>query len=156
MGRVLTSPAFVQAARRVQAGGGKVVFTNGVFDLLHYGHVAYLQKARRLGDVLLVAVNSDPSVRRLKGPSRPLVPLSDRMRVLAALECVDAVTSFGEDTPERLIESVGPDVLVKGADYRTSEIVGSASVKARGGRVVRVKLTEGRSTTRLIDRIKRS
>ena len=156
MGRVLAGPAFVQMARRVQARDGRVVFTNGVFDLLHYGHVAYLQKARRLGDVLLVAVNSDRSVRRLKGPSRPLVPLHDRMRVLAALECVDAVTSFHEDTPVRLIERVRPDVLVKGADYRVSEIVGSATVKARGGRVVRINLSEGRSTSRLIDRIKRS
>lgn len=156
MGKVVAPEAFVRTARRAQSKGGRVVFTNGVFDLLHYGHVAYLQKARRQGDVLLVAVNSDRSVRRLKGPSRPLVPASDRMRVLAALECVDAVTSFNEDTPERLIERVSPDVLVKGADYRQVEIVGAEYVKARGGRVVRVPLSKGRSTSRLISRIKQS
>lgn len=156
MGRVLSSDAFVRAARREQAAGGRVVFTNGIFDLLHYGHVAYLQKARRLGDLLLIAVNTDRSARRLKGPSRPLVPLSDRMRVLAALECVSAVTSFNEDTPEQLIERVRPDVLVKGADYRENQIVGARSVKTRGGRVVRVRLSEGRSTTRLIAKIKQS
>jgi D-beta-D-heptose 7-phosphate kinase/D-beta-D-heptose 1-phosphate adenosyltransferase len=127
-----------------------------VFDLLHYGHVDYLQKARRLGDALFVGVNSDRSVRRLKGPGRPLVPLHDRLHVLAALECVDAVTSFDDDTPERLIRRLGPDVLVKGADYRQDQIVGAADVRARGGRVVRVRLSVGRSTSRLIARIKRS
>lgn len=156
MGRVVKPDAFVRTARRVQAGAGRVVFTNGVFDLLHYGHVTYLQRARRLGHALLVAVNSDRSVRRLKGPARPLVPLSDRMHVLAALECVDAVTWFDEDTPERLIERVRPDVLVKGADYRRDQIVGASGVRARGGRVVRVPLSKGRSTSRLITRIKRS
>lgn len=156
MGRVVTADAFVRLARRVQARRGRVVFTNGVFDLLHYGHVTYLQKARKLGEALLVAVNSDRSVRRLKGPTRPLVSVTDRMHVLAALACVDAVTSFDEDTPERLIERVHPEVLVKGADYKTKEIVGAAAVKSRGGRVVRVPLLRGRSTSRLIARIKRS
>jgi D-beta-D-heptose 7-phosphate kinase/D-beta-D-heptose 1-phosphate adenosyltransferase len=156
MGRVVSSDAFVRAARKVQAVRGKVVFTNGVFDILHYGHVAYLQRARRLGDALLVAVNSDPSVRRLKGLSRPLVPVADRMRVLAALECVDFVTVFDEDTPERLIERVRPDVLVKGADYRLTDIVGARTVKSRGGRVVRIPLSKGRSTSRLLARIRKS
>jgi D-beta-D-heptose 7-phosphate kinase/D-beta-D-heptose 1-phosphate adenosyltransferase len=156
MGRVVSAEAFVRAARRIQRDGGAVVFTNGVFDLLHYGHVAYLQKARRLGRALFVGVNSDSSVRRLKGPARPLVSVSDRMRMLAALECVDWVTSFSEDTPERLIERVEPDVLVKGADYRQAEIVGAQRVKTRGGRVVRIPLSRGRSTSRLVERIKKS
>lgn len=156
MGRVATREAFVRAARTVQRRGGRVVFTNGVFDLLHFGHVAYLQKARRLGDALFVGMNSDASVKRLKGPSRPLVPLSDRIKVLAALECVDFVTSFGEDTPQRLIENVQPDVLVKGADYKARDIVGAAVVKAHGGRVVRIPLSKGRSTSSLVARIKRS
>ena len=156
MGRVLSADGFVRAARRVQAAGGTVVFTNGVFDLMHYGHADYLQKARRLGDALFVAVNSDRSVRRLKGPSRPLVPLSDRMRLLAALACVDFVTSFTEDTPERIIGRVQPDVLVKGADYRVSQIVGAECVKSRGGRVVRLPLAKGRSTSQLLAKIRRS
>jgi D-beta-D-heptose 7-phosphate kinase/D-beta-D-heptose 1-phosphate adenosyltransferase len=155
MGRVVPAKAFVAAARRTQQSGGRVVFTNGVFDLLHYGHVAYLERARKLGDALFVAVNSDLSVRRLKGPSRPLVPARDRTRVLAALACVDFVTTFGDDTPARLIGRVRPDVLVKGADYRLDAIVGADEVRARGGRVVRVPLLPGRSTSALVGRISR-
>lgn len=156
MGNVVSQGAFVRAARSAQRRGRRVVFTNGVFDLLHYGHVAYLQKARRLGDLLFIGVNTDASVRRLKGPSRPLCPLSDRMHVLAALECVDRVTSFGEDTPQELIEKVRPAVLVKGSDYRQKDIVGADAVKSRGGRVVRIPLSKGRSTSNLVAKIKRS
>ena len=156
MGRVLLPEGFVRAARAMQRRGGKVVFTNGVFDLMHYGHVQYLQKARRLGDALFVAVNSDRSTRRLKGPDRPLVPYRDRSAILAALECVDYVTRFDTDTPQALIEKVRPDVLVKGADYKISDIIGASAVRAHGGRVRRIPLARGRSTSALIRRIRRS
>jgi len=155
MGRVLSRVAFVRAARKVQRGGGRVVFTNGVFDLLHYGHVAYLQRARKLGDALFVAVNTDRSTRCLKGPSRPLVTQSDRMRTLAALGCVDCVTAFDEATPEALIARVRPDVLVKGADYRLRSIVGADLVRSFGGRVARIPLLKGRSTSSLVAKIRR-
>ena len=133
----------------------RLVFTNGCFDLLHRGHVACLDRARRFGDALLVAVNSDASVRRLdKGPGRPLVGERDRADVVAALECVDLVTLFDEDTPEELIAELQPDVLVKGGDYAEEEVAGAAAVKARGGRVVIVPLSPGRSTSALVDRIR--
>ena len=130
---------------------GRVVFTNGVFDLLHAGHVALLEAARAEGDVLVVGVNSDASVRRLgKGPDRPLVPEGERARVLAALAAVDCVVLFDEDTPLALIRRLRPDVLVKGADYAREAIVGAAEVEGWGGRVVRVPLVEGKSTTALL------
>jgi len=135
---------------------GPVVFTNGVFDLLHLGHIALLEAARGEGAALVVGVNSDASVRRLaKGADRPLVPDADRARVLAALECVDCVVIFGEDTPLALIERLRPDVLVKGADYARDAIVGADAVEGWGGRVVRVPLVEGHSTTELIARRRR-
>lgn len=132
---------------------GRLVFTNGVFDLLHRGHVEYLHAARALGDALLVAVNSDASVRRLKGEARPVVPLEDRMFVLAGLGCVDAVTSFDEDTPQDLIAALLPDILVKGGDYRAEDVVGGREVRDAGGEVMILPFVEGRSTTRLIRRI---
>jgi len=131
-----------------------VVFTNGVFDLLHVGHVALLETARAEGSALVVGVNSDASARRLgKGPDRPLVPASERARVLAALAAVDCVVPFDEDTPLELIRALRPDVLVKGADYAPEAIVGAADVESWGGRVVRVPLVEGRSTTDLVRRL---
>ena len=132
---------------------GRLVFTNGVFDLLHRGHVEYLHAARALGDTLVVGVNSDASVRRLKGETRPVVPLEDRMFVLAGLGCVDAVTSFDEDTPRDLIAALLPDVLVKGGDYRAEDVVGGREVRDAGGEVMILPFVEGRSTTRLIRRI---
>ena len=155
MGRVLSTTAFVQAAAKMRRDGGRVVFTNGVFDLLHYGHVSYLQRARRLGDALFVGINSDRSTRGLKGAGRPFIALADRMRTVAALACVDCVTSFNEATPARLIERVQPDVLVKGADYRADQIVGAETVRRRGGRVARIPLLKGRSTSRLARKIGR-
>lgn len=140
-------------AQSVQSRGGKVVFTNGVFDLLHPGHIRYLQDARGLGDILIVGINSDRSVRANKGPTRPLNPETERAELLRALACVDAVLTFDEDTPQRLIEAIQPDVLVKGADWGPDAIVGREIVEARGGRVVRVALTEGYSTTELVRRI---
>ncbi len=130
-----------------------VVFTNGVFDLVHRGHADALAQARALGDRLIVGVNDDASVRRLKGPERPLVPLEDRMALLAALAAVDLVVAFGEDTPEELIRAIRPDVLVKGADYRPEEIAGGAFVRSYGGLVETVALTPGRATSALIERI---
>jgi rfaE bifunctional protein nucleotidyltransferase chain/domain len=135
---------------------GRLVFTNGVFDLLHRGHVEYLYAARALGDALVVAVNTDDSVRRLKGPARPTVPLDDRLYVLAGLGCVDAVTAFGEDTPQALIAALLPDVLVKGGDYRPDDIVGAADVRKAGGSVRVLPFVEGRSTTQLIERLQHS
>jgi D-beta-D-heptose 7-phosphate kinase/D-beta-D-heptose 1-phosphate adenosyltransferase len=131
--------------------GLTVVFTNGVFDLLHSGHVDYLLEARRLGDRLVVGVNTDASVKRFKDPRRPIVGEKDRVHVLSCLRMVDAVTLFDQDTPLELISALKPDVLVKGADYPESEIVGAREVKAAGGRVERIPLTEGRSTTNLIN-----
>jgi D-beta-D-heptose 7-phosphate kinase/D-beta-D-heptose 1-phosphate adenosyltransferase len=130
----------------------RVVFTNGCFDVLHRGHVEYLESARRLGDLLVVGLNTDDSVRRLKGPSRPVNPEDDRAYVLAGLAAVDYVTFFAEDTPRDLIVSLLPDVLVKGGDYRKEEIVGGAEVEAAGGEVVVAPLVPGRSTTAILQR----
>ncbi len=139
---------------RWQAAGERVVFTNGCFDLLHVGHVTYLERARRYGRRLVVGLNTDVSVRRLKGPGRPLMGQEDRARVLAALAAVDAVVLFDQDTPSALIERLRPDVLAKGADYRKEEVVGAAEVESWGGRVVLVPLVEDRSTTDIIARMK--
>jgi rfaE bifunctional protein nucleotidyltransferase chain/domain len=138
---------------RLRREGKRVVFTNGCFDLLHPGHVALLKQARRLGDVLVVGLNSDRSVRRLKGPGRPILKAADRATVLAALRSVDYVTIFPEPTPAQAIRLLTPDVLVKGADWGAGEIVGRDVVEARGGRVVRLALKRGHSTTRVIARI---
>jgi D-beta-D-heptose 7-phosphate kinase/D-beta-D-heptose 1-phosphate adenosyltransferase len=142
-------------AESIRARGGKVVFTNGVFDLLHPGHVRYLQDARALGDALIVAVNSDRSVRANKGPERPINPEQERAEVLAALACVDAVVVFDEETPYDVIARIQPDILVKGADWAPDHIVGRDIVEARGGKVVRVALEPGLSTTELIRRVRR-
>ena len=141
-------------AAGVRARGGKVVFTNGVFDLLHPGHVRYLQDARRLGDALIVGLNSDRSVRANKGSERPITPEAERAEILLALECVDAVAIFDEDTPAGIIRRIQPDVLVKGADWGPGNIVGRDTVEARGGRVVRMEISPGYSTTELIGRVK--
>jgi rfaE bifunctional protein nucleotidyltransferase chain/domain len=142
-------------ARTAKDDGRRVVFTNGCFDLLHLGHVRYLRAAREQGDLLVVGLNSDDSVRRLKGKGRPLVPEADRAELLAALEMVDYVTVFDEDTPAALIAEITPDVLVKGSDYRPEEIAGRDTVEASGGRVVTIPLVESRSTTALIQKIRR-
>jgi rfaE bifunctional protein nucleotidyltransferase chain/domain len=137
----------------MEADGKRVVFTNGCFDLLHRGHVDLLRRARSFGDGLIVGVNDDASVRRLKGASRPVTPQEDRTEVLAALEVVDRVVLFAESDPGELIRAVVPDVLVKGDDWAHDAIVGRETVEAAGGRVERVHLTPGRSTRGLIDRI---
>jgi rfaE bifunctional protein nucleotidyltransferase chain/domain len=135
---------------RLRQGGKTIVFTNGVFDILHRGHVEYLSKAKSFGDVLIVGLNNDASVRRIKGGRHPIQKQKDRAIILLALQAVDYVVFFGRDTPEKLIRQVRPDVLVKGADYKISEIVGSDFVTSYGGKVMRVKLIKGRSTSAVI------
>jgi rfaE bifunctional protein nucleotidyltransferase chain/domain len=138
---------------RVRAGGGRVVFTNGVFDILHPGHLRYLKHARGLGDVLVIGVNTDRSVRAIKGESRPVTPEHERAEILAALDCVDAVVLFDEPTPYELIKRLQPDVIVKGADWSEESMIGRDIVEARGGRVVRVPFETGYSTTAIIEKI---
>jgi rfaE bifunctional protein nucleotidyltransferase chain/domain len=142
----------VAIAERLRAAGQTVVFTNGVFDLLHPGHVRYLQQARALGDALIVGVNSDRSVRAIKGPQRPITPEAERAEILAALASVDAAVIFDEDTPHAIIAAIQPDILVKGADWAEDAIVGRDIVEARGGRVVRMPIEPGYSTSRIIDK----
>ena len=130
------------------------MFTNGVFDLLHPGHVQYLREARQLGDALIVAVNSDRSVHAIKGPARPINPEGERAELLLALDCVDAAVIFEEDTPHEIVKKIQPDILVKGADWGPDTIIGRDIVEARGGRVVRLELAPGHSTTELINRVR--
>jgi len=142
--------------RAWQAAGQKVVFTNGCFDLLHLGHVDYLEKARGLGDRLVIGLNSDSSVGRFKGPERPLQDQTSRARVLAAMQFVDLVVLFGEDTPHELISQLVPNVLVKGSDYLAENIVGADVVKNHGGVVKTIDFVPGYSTTRIVEKIKRT
>jgi D-beta-D-heptose 7-phosphate kinase/D-beta-D-heptose 1-phosphate adenosyltransferase len=151
---VLGPETLAAAVAAAKSQGERVVMTNGCFDLLHEGHVAYLQQARRLGDRLAVAVNDDESVRRLKGEGRPINALGGRLAVLAGLACVDWVCPFSEDTPEALICRVQPDILVKGGDYRPEEIAGGDCVRAAGGEVRVLPYLPGRSTTRIVEAIK--
>jgi rfaE bifunctional protein nucleotidyltransferase chain/domain len=152
--RVLTQPAVKRFVDRLRADGRRIVFTNGVYDLLHPGHVRYLQHARSLGDALIVGVNADASVRRIKGPSRPINPEEERAEIVAALECVDAAVVFDEDTPAEIVRLVQPDILVKGADWPADQIVGRDTVEARGGRVVLTEVEPGFSTTAIIEKIR--
>ncbi len=154
--KVVPLPALLEALRGPRSAGRSVVFTNGVYDLIHAGHLDLLESAAVEGDILVVGLNGDASVRRLKGPSRPILPFAERARLLAALEAVDWVTSFDEDTPAEIVASLLPDVLVKGGDWAPDRIVGRDVVEARGGRVVRVPLRPGRSTTSIVDRIRGS
>jgi D-beta-D-heptose 7-phosphate kinase/D-beta-D-heptose 1-phosphate adenosyltransferase len=147
--------ALVRERQAWREAGRRVVLTNGCFDLLHAGHLALLEAARHEGDALVVAINSDASVRRLKGEGRPLVPQAERAEALAALEAVDRVVVYDDDTPLAVVKALLPDVLVKGADWGADEIVGRAEVEAAGGRVVRVVLVPGRSTSGLVERIRR-
>jgi len=147
-----TALAFVA---RERAAGRRIVFTNGVFDLLHPGHLRYLQQARALGDVLVVGVNSDRSVRANKGEGRPITPEGERAEILAALASVDAVVIFDGDTPHAIIAAIQPDVLVKGADWAEDAIVGRDVVEARGGTVVRVPVEPGYSTSAILEKIRR-
>jgi D-beta-D-heptose 7-phosphate kinase/D-beta-D-heptose 1-phosphate adenosyltransferase len=138
---------------RLRKRGERIVFTNGCFDLLHIGHLRYLQSARRQGDRLVVAINSDRSVKKIKGPPRPLLPQAERAELLAALSCVDYVTIFDEPDPLAVITALRPDILIKGSDWGKNEIIGRDVVERRGGQVRRVPLVKGVSTTRLIEKI---
>ena len=153
---LLTAPQLSAYVAGLRGAGRRIVFTNGVFDILHPGHLRYLRAARSHGDALIVGLNSDASVGRNKGPGRPIVPESERAELLLALDCVDAVSVFDEDTPAEIIARVQPDVLVKGADWPADQIVGRDIVEARGGVVIREPIEEGYSTTALVDRIKKA
>ena len=153
---MLDADALARFVAGTRAAGRRIVFTNGVFDILHPGHLRYLQAARRHGDVLIVGLNSDASVRRNKGPSRPINPEQERAELLAALECVDAVSVFDDDTPAGIIRLVQPDVLVKGADWPADQIVGRDTVEARGGRVILEPVAQGYSTTAIIEKASRA
>jgi D-beta-D-heptose 7-phosphate kinase/D-beta-D-heptose 1-phosphate adenosyltransferase len=155
LGKMKSKEAALERIGSISERNRRVVFTNGCFDILHAGHVTYLEKARALGDVLIVGVNSDRSVRKLKGAARPVVALGDRMRVLAALACVDLVVPFEEETPFSLIQFLIPNVLVKGADWAKGDIVGGALVERHGGKVTTIELVEGLSTTTIVERIKK-
>lgn len=138
---------------RLKAAGKKIVFTNGCFDILHYGHVQYLEKAKQKGDILIVALNSDASIKRIKGCGRPIVKEKDRALVVSGLESVDFVVLFRQDTPLNAIQAIKPDVLVKGADWQKNNIAGADFVSSYGGKIETVKLATGRSTSNLIKKI---
>jgi len=153
MGKIVGLPRLRVVRSDLKRKRKTVVFTNGTFDILHRGHVEYLAKAKALGDVLIVGLNSDSSIRRIKGKGRPINRGSDRAAVLGSLASVDYVCFFSEDTPQRIISTLVPDVLVKGADWKLNEIVGRDVVEQQGGSVRRIRLTEGRSTTAILHRI---
>jgi rfaE bifunctional protein nucleotidyltransferase chain/domain len=152
-GKVRSISQLKRLLAKQRRAGKRIVFTNGCFDILHLGHVKYLEDAARSGDLLVVAVNSDASVRKIKGWPRPFVPVQDRMRVIAGLESVDFVCLFKEDTPFHTIRQLRPDILVKGADWKDKDIVGGEFVRSYGGRVLTIKFIQGRSTTALIKKI---
>ena len=152
--KVLSQAGAVAWVEHLRHDGKTIVFTNGVFDLLHPGHVRYLQDARHEGDALVVGVNSDRSVREIKGPERPLTSEAERAEVLAALACVDAVVIFDEADPQQIVDRLQPDVLVKGADWTADRIIGRQTVEVRGGRTVRIPLAEGYSTSAIIKKIR--
>jgi rfaE bifunctional protein nucleotidyltransferase chain/domain len=153
---VLDTAGLERFIREARHAGKRIVFTNGVFDLLHPGHVRYLRAARAHGDLLIVGLNSDASVRRNKGPERPVNPEQERGEVLAALDCVDAVSIFDDDTPADIIRRVQPDILVKGADWPADQIVGRDTVEARGGRVILEPVEQGHSTSSIIEKARSS
>ena len=152
-GKIKSLSELVPVRRKLRREGQTVVFTNGCFDLLHGGHIRLFREAKRRGDVLVVALNTDASVRKLKGPSRPIFPLKERLEVLAAVADIDYLTWFSEDTPRTIIAALLPDVLVKGGDWTPDDVVGKAEVEGAGGRVVIVPYLKGRSSTSIIDKI---
>ncbi|MBO7625400.1 MAG: D-glycero-beta-D-manno-heptose 1-phosphate adenylyltransferase [Bacteroidales bacterium] len=152
--KIMEMPALAVQLQQWRAEGERIVFTNGCFDLVHRGHVEYLSAAADLGDRLIVGINSDASVTRLKGPNRPIMDEASRQLLIAALECVDAVILFGEETPYRLIQEIQPDVLAKGGDYTEETMVGADIVRAKGGEIHCIPLTPGCSTSRIEQKIK--
>ncbi len=151
MGQFTTESELLNKIQKLRVGK-KVVFTNGCFDLLHVGHVRYLQAARNLGDILVVAINTDAGVKKLKGPTRPVQTENDRAEILAALGSVDFTILFGEETPERIIQLIKPDILAKGGDWKIEQIVGAPFVQSYGGQVFSLEFIAGKSTTRLIEK----
>ena len=152
-GKVQSWDRLVQIRENLRLKSQKMVFTNGCFDILHRGHIHLFRQAKRLGDVLTVAVNDDDSIRRLKGSGRPVFPLRERLEVLSAVEDIDYLASFSQDTPKELIDKIKPDVLVKGGDWQPDQIVGQESVESSGGKVVAIPYLPGRSTTEIIEKI---
>lgn len=152
--KVVPLPRLIKIRRELKKQGRTVVFTNGCFDLLHPGHIKLFREAKARGDVLIVALNEDASIRRLKGPTRPVFPLAERLEILSALADIDYLTWFGEDTPRKIIAALLPDVLVKGGDWTPDTVVGRAEVEAAGGRVVIVPMLKGKSTTSIIERMR--
>jgi rfaE bifunctional protein nucleotidyltransferase chain/domain len=153
MGRIVSRPELAAEMKRLQAQAKKVVFTNGVFDLLHVGHLRYLTQARSLGDALAIGLNADSCVKRLKGDKRPILPEAERAELLAGLACVDYVCLFDEDDPRELIKAATPDLLVKGGDWPIDKILGRDTVEAHGGKVLSLPFVEGRSTTSIVQDI---
>lgn len=153
--KVLPLEALVRLRPEWRKMGWRVVFTNGCFDILHAGHIRLFQEAKKQGDVLIVALNDDESVRRLKGPSRPIFPLRERWEILEAIESIDYLTSFAEDTPQKIIAALLPDVLVKGGDWKLEEVVGRKEVEAAGGRVVIVPYLKGHSSSSIMRKVRR-
>jgi len=156
MTKIISKSAVPELAKRLHKGRKRIVFTNGVFDILHAGHVEYLTRARKLGDLLIIGLNTDSSVKVNKGDLRPIVPYKYRAKMLAALAVVDYIVPLERKTPDKLIPLINPDILVKGADYKVSEIVGADFVLEHGGKVVRMKLVNGLSTSEIIRRIKQT
>ncbi|GAG08915.1 unnamed protein product [marine sediment metagenome] len=153
MSRVYTTDELINYRETARKEGKKVVFTNGCFDIIHRGHIELLERSKKLGDVLIIGLNTDASVKKLKGEERPLVNQDDRAYIIASLKCVDAVCLFDEDTPAELIEKIKPDILVKGGDYKIEEVVGRETVWDSGGEVITIPLIEGKSTRVFIERI---
>jgi rfaE bifunctional protein nucleotidyltransferase chain/domain len=153
--KIMSAGALSRILARARAKRKKIVFTNGCFDILHMGHITYLKKARRLGDILVIGLNSDKSVKSIKGKARPINSQRDRAQVLASLSFVDYVTIFGDDTPERLIRKLKPHILVKGGDWKGRIIAGSAFIRSLGGRVITIPFVKGYSTTKLINKLKK-
>jgi rfaE bifunctional protein nucleotidyltransferase chain/domain len=151
--KIITRRRLQAMVKKLRAKGSSIVFTNGCFDLLHIGHIRYLEKAKSLGDVLIVALNSDRSVRRIKGPQRPIISERERAEVIAALECVDYVTLFHEPDPKNIIADLLPDILVKGGDWSKDKIIGRDIVQAKGGKVVTIPMVPQASSTKIIDSI---
>lgn len=151
--KIKTLPNLLKIIPRLKKSGKKIVFTNGCFDILHLGHITYLEKAKSCGDILIVGINSDKSIHKIKGPHRPIQNQSSRAKVLAALSSIDYVVIFNEPTPIKLIEAIKPNVLVKGADWNIKDIVGSNIVKENKGRVAKIKFIKGFSTSNIIERI---
>lgn len=156
MRKLVSRKKIIEIVKRAKKEGKKIVFTNGCFDILHAGHVRYLQKAKKLGDILIVGLNSDSSIRKIKGKNRPINTQYDRAEVLSGLECVDYITIFNEETPENLIKLILPHTLAKGSDWKGKEVAGADTVIKNGGRVAFIPLLKGRSTTEIIKKIKQS